>query len=70
MEYVFALFIISIIGFVFYRMIKRQSKPSNRYTPYDDITSGIKVDSKQDSPVQDTKHQIEYEERENNNKTV
>lgn len=70
MAYLYTLFIISVIGFICYRMIKRKSTPFNRYTPYDDITMGIKNDIKQDNPAQDTKHQIEYEERINNDKTV
>ena len=70
MAYLYTLFIISVIGFIGYRMIKRKSTPSNRYTPYDDITMGIKIDIKQDGPTKDTKHQIDYEERINNDKTL
>ncbi|MET1180785.1 DUF3951 domain-containing protein [Peribacillus simplex] len=71
MTYVFSLFIIFVIGFVCYRMIKKKSIPSNRYTPYDDITMGIKDDDiQQDNPIHDTKHHIQYEEKSNDDKTV
>jgi hypothetical protein len=39
-------------------MIKKKSRPSNRYTPFDDIAMGIKDDIKQDNPIQDTKHHL------------
>lgn len=69
--YVYTLFVITVVGFVCYRMIKKKSPPSNRYTPYDDITMGIKGDVRQqDNPIQDTKHHIQYEEKANNDKTV
>jgi len=69
MAYVYTLFVISVIGFVCYRLIKKESTPSNRYTPYDDITMGIKGDDiQQDNPIQDTKHHIQYEEKSNNDK--
>lgn len=56
MAYVYTLFVISVIGFVMYRMIKKKVTPSNRYTPFDDIASGKKVDVKQhDSLVEDHK---------------
>lgn len=51
-------------------MIQRKSTPSNRYTPFDEITMGNKIDVKQDAPIQDTKHRIQYEERTDNDKTV
>lgn len=51
-------------------MIKKKSTPSNKYTPFDDITMGIKGDIKQDSLIQVTKHNIAYEEKANNDKTV
>ncbi|MGE7602430.1 DUF3951 domain-containing protein [Peribacillus sp. NPDC097675] len=70
MGFVYAIFVISIIGLVCYRMIKKKSTPSYRYTPYDDITMGIKENIKRDSPIQDTKHYIAYEEKANNDKTV
>lgn len=66
--YVFTLFIIVVIGFVCYRIFKGKSAPSNQYTPYDDITVGKKVDIKRDSPLHDTKHQIQYEENDTHNK--
>jgi hypothetical protein len=69
MSYVYTVFIIFVIGFIVYRMIKKKSTPSNRYTPYDDITMGIKGDIRQDNPIQDTKHQIVYEEKPNKDKT-
>ncbi|TDL84382.1 DUF3951 domain-containing protein [Vibrio vulnificus] len=72
MAYAYTLFVISIIAFVCYRLIKKKSAPSNRYTPYDDITMGIKNDDiQQDNPIQDTtNHHIQYEEKSNNDKTV
>ncbi|MBE4909855.1 DUF3951 domain-containing protein [Bacillus luteolus] len=56
MAYVYTLFVISVIGFVMYRMMKKKVTPSNRYTPFDTITTGNKVDAKQhDSLVEDNK---------------
>ena len=67
MAYVYTLFVISVIGFACYRLIIKKSTPANRYTPYDDITMGVKGDDiPQDHPIQDTKHHIEYEEKSNN----
>ncbi|MEF2098491.1 DUF3951 domain-containing protein, partial [Bacillus sp. CFBP9009] len=62
MAYAYTLFVISVICFVCYRLIKKKSAPSNRYTPYDDITMGIKDDDiQQDNPIQDTtNHHIQY----------
>jgi hypothetical protein len=51
-------------------MFKRKSTPSNRYTPFDEITMGNKIDVKHDAPIHDTKHHIQYEERTDNDKTV
>lgn len=70
MAYVYTLFVISIIGFVIYRMIKKKSTPSNRYTPYDDITMGKKIEVKRESPLEDSKHVIQYEEKVEKDKTV
>ena len=70
MDYVYPIFIISVIGYICYRMFKKKSTPSNRYTPYDDITMGNKIDIRRDSPIRDTKHLIEYEDKTDNNKTV
>ncbi|WP_458353643.1 hypothetical protein [Peribacillus frigoritolerans] len=54
---------------VCYRLIKKKFAPSNRYTPYDEITMGIKDDDI--NPIKDTtNHHIQYEEKSNNNKTV
>lgn len=65
MGYVFILVIVSVIGFVCYKMFKGKSAPSNRFTPFDDITMGNKNEVKRDEPIQDTKHRVEYEERKN-----
>jgi hypothetical protein len=70
MAYVSSLFIIAVIGYICYRMFKRKSTPSTRYTPFDEITMGNKIDVKQDGPLQDTKHHIQYEERTDKDKTV
>lgn len=70
MAFIFTLLTIAVIGFIFYRVIKNNSLPSNRYTPDDDITFGRIIDLKQDIPIQDTKHHMEYEERPNNEKNV
>lgn len=63
MAYVYTLFLILVIGFVIYRMFKNKTKPSNRYTPYDDITMGNKIDVKRESQIEDSKHIIQYEEK-------
>ncbi|AZV61708.1 hypothetical protein [Peribacillus frigoritolerans] len=69
MAYAYSSFVITVICFVCYRLIKKKSAPSNRYTPYDDITMGIKDDDI--NPIQDTtNHQIQYEEKSNNDKTI
>ncbi|WP_050615560.1 DUF3951 domain-containing protein [Bacillus testis] len=61
MAYVYTLFVISVIGYICYRMIKKKSMPSNRYTPYDETTMGTKSGVRQqDNQIQDTKHQIQY----------
>ncbi|WP_057776694.1 DUF3951 domain-containing protein [Cytobacillus dafuensis] len=70
MAYFYTLFVISVIGFVIFRMIRKKSAPTNRYTPYDDITLGNKIYLKQDTPIQDSKHLIQYEEKVKNDKTV
>lgn len=70
MEYFSTFFIISIIGYICYRMFKRKSIPSNRYTPFDEVNLGNKIDVKRDAPIKDTKHHIEYEERTDSDKTV
>ncbi|WP_180994139.1 DUF3951 domain-containing protein [Bacillus sp. Marseille-P3661] len=70
MAYVSTLLIIAVIGYICYRMFKRKSIPSNRYTPFDEITMSNKNDVNQDAPIQDTKHHIQYEERTDNDKTV
>ncbi|MGM1036016.1 DUF3951 domain-containing protein [Peribacillus frigoritolerans] len=43
MAYAYSLFVITVICFVCYRLIKKKSAPSNRYTPYDDITMELKM---------------------------
>lgn len=63
MAYVYTLVVIFVIGFVIYRMIMKKSTPSNHYTPFDDMTMGNKIDMKHDSPIEDTKHAIHYEEK-------
>ncbi|QOR64863.1 DUF3951 domain-containing protein [Cytobacillus suaedae] len=71
MAYVYTLFVISVIGFVIYRMIKKKVTPSNRYTPFDDITTGNKVDLKHDSPVENSKHNYSIQPKEvNKDKTI
>ncbi|GAA1387782.1 MULTISPECIES: DUF3951 domain-containing protein [Peribacillus] len=44
MAYAYSPFVITVICFVCYRLIKKKSAPSNRYTPYDDITKENKDD--------------------------
>ncbi|MFE8696788.1 DUF3951 domain-containing protein [Cytobacillus sp. FJAT-53684] len=70
MAYIYTLFIIAVIVYACYRVFKKKSAPSNRYTPYDEITMSNKIDVNQGLPIQDTKHNSEYEERTDNNKTV
>jgi len=62
MPYVFTFLVVSFLGFLGYRMIKDKSVPSNNYTPDDDITFGRIIDVKQDSPIHDSKHNVEYAE--------
>jgi Protein of unknown function (DUF3951) len=70
MAYIYTLLVISVIGFVIYRLIKKKSTPSNRYTPYDDIIMGKKIEVKRESPTEDSKHVIQYEEKVEKDKTV
>ncbi|UZD48643.1 DUF3951 domain-containing protein [Peribacillus frigoritolerans] len=66
----FILIVVGIIGFSVYNMIFKKKTPSNMYTPYDDMIMGKKDDIKRDQPTQDTKHNIEYEEKSDKDKTV
>ena len=58
------------MDFQFKKMIFKKKTPSNIYTPYDDLVTGKKDDIKRDKPTQDTKHNIEYEEKSDKDKTV
>lgn len=66
----FTLLIVGIIGFSVYKMIVKKKTPFNLYTPFDDMIMGKKDDSIRDQPTQDTKHNIEYEEKSDKDKTV
>ncbi|MEK4013845.1 MULTISPECIES: DUF3951 domain-containing protein [Peribacillus] len=66
----FILIVVGIIGFTVYKMIFKKKTPSNMYTPYDDVVMGKKDDIKKVQPPQDTKHNIEYEEKSDKDKTV
>jgi hypothetical protein len=70
MAYIYTFLVLLIIGLICYRWIKKKSVPSNRYTPYDEITMGSKIEIKQDSKIDDTKHNIKYEVKINNDKTI
>lgn len=44
MEYIFLLIVVGILLFTIFRILRKRSLPSNRYTPFDDITQqNIKV---------------------------
>jgi hypothetical protein len=49
-----------VFGIILYRIIFKRKMPSNKYTPYDDITMGRQIDVMKDQPIYDTKHEIEY----------
>lgn len=66
MAYIYTLLVISVLGLICYRMIKKKSTPSNLYTPYDEITMGSKIDVKQVNQLEDTKHIVKYEEKTKN----
>nr|WP_304217143.1 FeoB-associated Cys-rich membrane protein [Fredinandcohnia onubensis] len=68
--YVYILIVISVIGFVIYRMIKKKSTSSNIYTQYDDVIMGKKIEVKRESPLEDSKHVTQYEEKVEKDKTV
>lgn len=71
MTFVYTLLIIFVISFVCYRMINKKSTPSNRFTPYDDMTTGIKGNiTHSEFPIHDTKHHIQYEEKADNEQTT
>lgn len=57
-----------IFGLILYRIIVKRKMPSNKYTPYDDITMGRQIDVMKDQPIYDTKHEIEYREETRNRK--
>ncbi|MFJ7686048.1 DUF3951 domain-containing protein [Peribacillus butanolivorans] len=61
--YVFTIIVVGIIGLIGYRMIFKKKTPSNMYTPYDDMVMGKKDDVKRNHPIEDTKHNIKYEEK-------
>ncbi|WP_433747599.1 DUF3951 domain-containing protein [Falsibacillus pallidus] len=63
----YTIFIIAVIVFIFYRISRKKSAPSNHYTPYDHITMGTN-DSQQNTPIQDTKHHVPFEENSTNAK--
>ncbi len=70
MAYVYTLFVITVIGFVIYRMMKKKVTPSNRYTPFDDITTGNKVNMKHDSLFEDHKQNSLQPKEVNKDKTI
>ncbi|MBP0725366.1 DUF3951 domain-containing protein [Bacillus sp. RG28] len=70
MAYIYTFLVLLIIGLICYRLINKKSVPPNRYTPYDEITIGSKIEIKQDILIDDTKHNIKYEEKMNNDKTI
>jgi hypothetical protein len=55
-----------VFGLILYRIIHTRRLPSNKYTPYDDITMGRQIDVMKNQPIYDTKHQIEYREETRN----
>lgn len=68
-----SLFIIIVVGIIVligYRIIFKKKTPSNMYTPYDDMLMEKKEDVKREHPAQDTKHNFEYEEKCDEDKTV
>ncbi|RDI37221.1 DUF3951 domain-containing protein [Falsibacillus pallidus] len=67
MAFVYTIFIIAVIVFIFYRISKKKSTPSNRYTPYDNITMGTNG-SQENTPIHDTKHHVPFEEKSTNAK--
>ncbi|WP_057914790.1 DUF3951 domain-containing protein [Peribacillus muralis] len=60
--------IVAIIGLIGYRMIFKKKKPSNLYTPYDEVM-GPKDDAKREIPAQETKHTYKYEEKSEEDKS-
>lgn len=62
MTFIGIIFYTVVFGFIIYRIIKKRTMPTNRYTPYDDITMGRKIDVMHDKPIYDSKHVIEYRE--------
>ncbi|WP_410200466.1 DUF3951 domain-containing protein [Peribacillus frigoritolerans] len=58
MAYAYSPFVITVICFVCYRLIKKKSAPSNRYTPYDDITRKIKMTYKTVTGYYKSSHSI------------
>ncbi|MFD6442981.1 DUF3951 domain-containing protein [Peribacillus sp. NPDC060186] len=61
---------VGIIGLIGYRMIFKKKTPSNMYTPYDDMVMGKKDVVKREDPAQDTKHNIEYKEKSDEDKNI
>jgi len=44
MEYLVLLIVVGVLLFTIFRILKKRTLPSNRYTPFDDITQqNIKV---------------------------
>ncbi|MFD9625517.1 DUF3951 domain-containing protein [Peribacillus muralis] len=64
----FILIVVAIIGLIGYRMIFKKKKPSNFYTPYDEVME-TKDDAKREIPAQETKHNFKYEEKSEEDKS-
>ncbi|RLQ93682.1 DUF3951 domain-containing protein [Falsibacillus albus] len=58
MSFVITLVIVFIVGYLISRLFKKKSLPSNRYTPYDDLT------------MQNIKPEIQEEAAEENDRGV
>lgn len=57
MEYIFLLIVVGILLFTIFRILRKRSLPSNRYTPFDDITQqNIKVTVKKNEEYNEEKH--------------
>ncbi|WP_342528286.1 DUF3951 domain-containing protein [Chryseomicrobium sp. FSL W7-1435] len=58
----YTLAIFGIVGFILYKVLIKKSIPTSNFSPVDEFTTGIKPDTDQKFPLEDTRHHIPYEE--------
>lgn len=62
MGVVYTLAIFGIVGYILYKVLIKKSVPISNFSPVDEFTTGIKPDTDQKFPLEDTRHSTPYEE--------